>query len=57
MVPTINGKAKLAVQDAASYQQLLDLIDRLQAIRGIERGLYEMKAGNGKPLLFPFYSR
>jgi PHD/YefM family antitoxin component YafN of YafNO toxin-antitoxin module len=50
MVLTINGKAKLVVQDAASYQQLLELIDRLEAIHGIQRGLDEMKAGKGKPV-------
>ena|SRR5438132_8516752 len=50
LVLTINGKAKVVVQDAASYQQLLDLIDRLEAIQGIQRGLQEMKAGKGKSL-------
>jgi PHD/YefM family antitoxin component YafN of YafNO toxin-antitoxin module len=50
VVLTINGKAKLVVQDAASYQQLLELIDRYEAIRGIERGLHEMNSGKGKPL-------
>jgi prevent-host-death family protein len=50
VVLTINGKAKLVVQDAASYQQLLELIDRLEAIEGIQRGLDEMKGGKGKPV-------
>jgi prevent-host-death family protein len=50
VVLTINGKAKLVVQDAASYQQLLELIDRFDAIKGIERGLHEMNSGKGKPL-------
>src|SRR6266852_2451460 len=50
MVLTINGKAKLVVQDASSYQQLLETIDRLEAIERIRRGLGEMKAGKGKPL-------
>jgi len=50
VVLTINGKAQLVVQDAASYQQLLEQIDRLQAIEGIQRGLEEMNAGKGKPL-------
>ena|SRR5438132_1174327 len=50
VVLTVNGKAKLVVQDAASYQRLLTLIDRLEAIQGIERGLAEMKAGKGKSL-------
>jgi prevent-host-death family protein len=50
VVLTINGKAKLVVQDASSYQQLLEMIDRLESIEGIRRGLAEMKAGKGKPL-------
>jgi prevent-host-death family protein len=50
LVLTVNGEAKLVVQDAASYQQLLELIDRLQAVEGIQRGLQEMNDGKGKPL-------
>src|SRR5690349_11031335 len=50
MVLTINGKAKLVVQDASSYQKLLETIDQLEAIEGIRRGLREMKAGKGKPI-------
>jgi prevent-host-death family protein len=50
VVLTINGKAKLVVQDASSYQQLLEMIDRLEALEGIRRGLDEMKRGKGKLL-------
>jgi hypothetical protein len=50
LVLPINGKAKLVVQDAASYQQLVEWIDRLEAVEAIQRGLHEMKAGKGKPL-------
>ncbi|MFN7938803.1 MAG: type II toxin-antitoxin system Phd/YefM family antitoxin [Bryobacteraceae bacterium] len=32
VVLTINGKAELVVQDAASYQKLLDQIDELDAL-------------------------
>ena len=42
-VLTVNGKAELIVQDAAAYEETLD------AIRGIQRGLDEMKAGKGEP--------
>jgi len=31
VVLTINGKAEIVVQDAASYQRLLDELDELQA--------------------------
>ena len=34
-VLTVNGKAEIVVQDAASYQKLLELIDRTEAIEGI----------------------
>ncbi len=50
VVLTINGKAKLVIQDAASYQRLLEALDRLEAIEGIARGLDEMKRHKEKPL-------
>ena len=50
VVLTVNGKAELVVQDAQSYQRLLDLIDRLEAIEGIKRGLADVDAGRTKPL-------
>src|SRR5260370_6486525 len=34
-----NGKPKFIVQDTESYQKMLDVIDRLEAIEGIRRGL------------------
>jgi PHD/YefM family antitoxin component YafN of YafNO toxin-antitoxin module len=48
-VLTVNGQAEVVVQDAASYQKLLELIDRLQAIEGIQKGLESMQRGEGKP--------
>src|SRR5262244_2950093 len=48
-VLTVNGKAELIVQDAKSYQRLLELIDRAEAIEGIRRGLESMKRGTGRP--------
>jgi prevent-host-death family protein len=45
VVLTINGKAEIVVQDAASYQKLLDQLDELQALEGIKRGLADVKAG------------
>lgn len=49
MVLTVNGKAELVVQDAASYQKLLEAQDRMKAIAGIRRGLESMKRNAGKP--------
>ncbi len=48
-VLTINGKAELVVQDADSYQKLLDALDQVETIRGIVRGLEDVKAGRSKP--------
>ncbi len=36
---TINGKAAVVVQDAESYQRLLDLVEQAEAVEGIQRGL------------------
>jgi PHD/YefM family antitoxin component YafN of YafNO toxin-antitoxin module len=43
VVLTVNGRAELIVQDAAAFEDMLD------AIRGIQRGLDEMKAAKGEP--------
>ena len=45
VVLTINGKAELVVQDAASYQKLLDLAEDAKVVEGIRQGLEDMKAG------------
>lgn len=50
IVLTINGRAELVVQDAACYQKLLELVDRLEAIAGIKRGLEESNRGEGQPI-------
>jgi prevent-host-death family protein len=49
IVLTVNGKAEIVVQDAASYQRLLDLVDRAEAIIGVKRGLESMAHGEGIP--------
>ena len=46
LVLTVNGRAELVVQDAAAYQALLD---RVEAIEGIQRGLADVKAARIKP--------
>ena len=50
VVLTINGKAEVVVQDAASYQKLLDYIDEMEALEGIKRGLADVEAGRVTPL-------
>ena len=47
-VLTINGRAELVVQDAKSYQALLDRIERAEAVTGIKRGLEDVERGRTK---------
>ena len=49
-VLTVNGKAALIVQDAASYQRLIDLVERAEAVGGIQRGLDDVKHGRTSPI-------
>lgn len=46
LVLTINGRAEVVVQDAEAYQELLD---RVETIEGLQRGLSDVKAGRTKP--------
>lgn len=48
-VLTVNGKAEIVVQDAESYQKLLEELDRLETIAGIRQGLEEVRQGKTKP--------
>ena len=50
VVLTVNGRSELVVQDATSYQELLELVDRLEAIEGIKRGLADADRGEGVTL-------
>lgn len=50
VVLTINGKAELVVQDAVSYQKLLDLAEEAKVVEGIRQGLEDMKAGRSMSL-------
>jgi prevent-host-death family protein len=46
LVLTINGKAEVVVQAAEAYQELLE---RVETVEGIHRGLADVKAGHTKP--------
>jgi hypothetical protein len=50
LVLSVDGKAEVVLQDAASYQRLLEEMDGRQALAGISRGLADVAAGRGKPL-------
>lgn len=54
VVLTINGKAEVVVQDAKSYQQMLELVDRAEAVVGIRKGLASMNRGEGIPAVEAF---
>lgn len=42
---TVNGRAEVAVMSAATFQNVLEALDTLDAVRGISDGLADMKAG------------
>ena len=50
LVLTVNGKAEIVVQDAKSYQRLLDLAERLETIEAVKEGLVSIDKGQGKPM-------
>jgi len=50
VVLTVNGKAELVVQDAAAYQELLELVERMKVMEGIRRGLEDVRAGRTRPV-------
>jgi len=45
VVLTVNGKAELVVQDAESYQKLLNTVEHLETIIGIKNGLEDITKG------------
>ena len=49
VVLTINGKAEIIVQDAKSYQKLLERAERPAQREITRRSVGEMKAGKGRP--------
>lgn len=49
VVLTVNGKAELVVQDAESYQELLDKVQAAEDLEAVHRGLEQSVAGQGRP--------
>ena len=49
-VLTVNGQAEVVVQDAGSYQKLLDELEHARAVAGVRQGLESMKRGEGRPM-------
>ena len=51
VVLTINGKAKMVVQDAESYQHLLELVEKAEMYEFLRESHADMEAGRTKPAL------
>jgi prevent-host-death family protein len=49
VVLTVNGKATLVVQDAESYQQILDRLERFEVVAAIRLGIAAAEEGRVKP--------
>ena len=47
LVLTVNGRAALVVQDAASYQEILDRLERAETVAAIRRGIDQADRGEG----------
>jgi prevent-host-death family protein len=50
LVLTVNGRAELVVQDAESYQLILERLDRAETLAAIKRGIEQFEGGKGIPL-------
>jgi prevent-host-death family protein len=49
LVLTVNGKAEIVVQDAKAYQEMLERIERAEAVAAIRKGMEEFERGEGRP--------
>ena len=49
LVLTVNGKAEIVVQDAKAYQELLERVERAEAVAAIRKGMTEFEEGKGRP--------
>ncbi|MBS1826395.1 MAG: type II toxin-antitoxin system Phd/YefM family antitoxin [Acidobacteria bacterium] len=50
LVLTVNGRAELVVQDAESYQLMLDRLERAETVAAIRRGMEQAEHGESIPL-------
>ena len=48
LVLTVNGRAAAVVQDAQSYQRLLDIAARADAEEGVRQGLQDARKGKSR---------
>jgi prevent-host-death family protein len=50
IVLTVNGRAELVVQDAESYQLILERLDHAETVTAVRQGIEQAKRGEGIPL-------
>ena len=50
LVLTVKGRAELVVQDAESYQLMLERLERAETVAAIRRGMEQSERGEGIPL-------
>jgi prevent-host-death family protein len=55
LVLTVNGKAEIVVQDAESYQRMLEMLDRAETIEAVREGLESV--GQGKTMSLEEFDR
>ncbi len=47
---TVNGGAEVVVQDAASYQSMIDRLDKAELVASLKVAIQEIDEGKGVPL-------
>jgi prevent-host-death family protein len=47
LVLTVNGRAEVVVQDAESYQRLLEMAESFEAISAVQEGIAQAERGEG----------
>lgn len=45
LVLTVNGKVEIIVQDAGSYQRMIELLDRAETLKAGQKGLKSVRQG------------
>lgn len=49
VILTVNGKAELVVQDAQSYQEMLEQLERAETVQAVRQAMAEFDRGEGRP--------
>ncbi len=50
LVLTVNGRAELVVQNAESYQEILERLERAETVAAIRRGMEQFDSGEAVSL-------